>query len=176
MASPSHRFGSWQPVRCACGKLLGDGAVRGLPSGKEADSRVDAHGRSEASHLVRHVSRDTLPRVLPPPRLRTVRIPGHAPHAGILRTRCRTVPPRAVYASQTPFLGPAAERPLEDRLAAHKQDQVFAILHGELCEGGLSSALQSFEQQRRALPLLRLRRVAASTDAGVPLTLQVAAD
>lgn len=32
----------------------------------------------------------------------------------------RTLPPRAVDASQTPFLGPAAERPLEDRLATHQ--------------------------------------------------------
>ena len=101
-------------------ELFGD-----YPSGKEADPRVDAHGRPEASHLVRDVSRDALPRVLPPPRLRTVRISGHAPHAGILRACRRTLPPRAVAASQTPFLGPAAERPLEDRLATHESRWVM---------------------------------------------------
>ena len=112
--------GPGSPSAARAGKPLGDGAFRRLPSGKEADPRLDAHGRPEASHLDRHVSLDALPRVLPPPRLRTFRISKHGPDAGILRTCRRTLPPRAVYASQTPFLGSAAERPLEDRLATHE--------------------------------------------------------
>src|ERR1019366_9302101 len=155
-------FGS--PSAARTGKPLVDGAFRGLPSGKEADPRVDAHGRPEASHLVRDVSRDALPRVLPPPRLRTVRISGHAPHAGILRTRRRTLPPRAVCASQTPFLGPAAERPLEDRLATHEPRWVMPAF--EACAQAMTTARNWVSKVRSRADLLPPR------DVGTPELVQ----
>ena len=144
--------GLGSPSTARAGKPLGDVAFRGLPSGKEADPRLDAHGRPEASHLVRHVSLDALPRVLPPPGLRTIRIPGHAPHAGILRTRRRTLPPRAVYASQTPFLGAAAKRPLEDRLATHESRWVMPAF--EACAHAMTTARNWVTKVRSRADLL----------------------
>ena len=59
----------------ASARNLGDGTLRGLPPGNNADSRLDADRSAERGHLVRYILEHVVSRILPPSRLSAFRFP-----------------------------------------------------------------------------------------------------
>src|SRR5208337_4304066 len=98
-------------------RRFGHRVIRGLRSRNDAHPSLDADRHPETSHLVRHLPQHPLPRVLPSPRLPTLRVARVVAHTRLLRAYCCALPPRSGHSSETPVLGASARRALADRLA-----------------------------------------------------------
>ena len=86
------------------------------------------NGGPEAGHLVRNISEHDLPRVLPSPGLRTVRIPRFLAHARFLRAGGCPVPSSARDAAARALLGARGARTVADQLAANESWCIVAFV------------------------------------------------
>src|SRR5271157_4698069 len=95
-------------------------AVRRLQSRNHAHPSLDADRHPETSHLIRHISQHSLPRVLPSSRLPALRVSRVVAHTWLLRAHCCAISPCTWHAGETLVLGPDAGRALADRLAPNQ--------------------------------------------------------